>query len=514
MKRSVCRVLAAWLCVWGSSAWALDLSVPRVGADDLRTLFGPGTGVVVGIVDSGIDSSHPALVGVDSLGNPRLVAQQNFVPTEPGNSGDDVAGHGSAVAGVILGRDPAGIFTGIATDARFVNARVLNSGNSFNTTDWVANGAGFAVGQGVDVINMSLNIFATSSNGSSDLSRLVDWISYEHRIPVTVSAGNNGALSGDGHIVRSPADGFNIVAVGSTRAGEYNQIVSTSSWGVTSDGRSKPDVSAPGDLVTTLNDDWESGSDFENWSGTSFAAPHVAGIMATQIQFGREQGLSTDPLVLKATILNSAEKINDRSNQPWTPAQAATIDGVYYVVNPLDDQIGTGQVNGPALYYQYAAGQQGPGLVDSIGWDLNTLTGEGFVDYVIDGGLQIGSTLDMTLTWMRHMERIDDGDGIIDAGDAFNQVGEIDNLNVKLLLDGELIAATIGGAQTVEYIHWQITDPGQYTIRVERLNVANSGADEQYALAWFGAATPVPEPGAIVILTLAAGVIRKRGRAT
>ncbi|HEY7091355.1 MAG TPA: S8 family serine peptidase, partial [Tepidisphaeraceae bacterium] len=85
--------------------FAAGTDTNRINGDDARTLLGNGTGVVIGFVDSGIDANHPALTGTVTGGLPRLVAQANFVPSEPANTGDDVSGHGTAVAGQVLSRD-------------------------------------------------------------------------------------------------------------------------------------------------------------------------------------------------------------------------------------------------------------------------------------------------------------------------------------------------------------------------------------------------------------------------
>ncbi|HEY2838374.1 MAG TPA: hypothetical protein VGJ26_04455, partial [Pirellulales bacterium] len=69
---------------------AAEPAVAAIGGDTSAALLGPGTGVIVGIVDSGVSDSHPFFTGDDSLGQPRLVAQQNFVTTESSNTGDDV----------------------------------------------------------------------------------------------------------------------------------------------------------------------------------------------------------------------------------------------------------------------------------------------------------------------------------------------------------------------------------------------------------------------------------------
>ena len=53
--------------------------VARINGDDSRDLLGDGTNVIVGVIDSGIDDTHPGLAGTDSLGRTRMVAEGNFV---------------------------------------------------------------------------------------------------------------------------------------------------------------------------------------------------------------------------------------------------------------------------------------------------------------------------------------------------------------------------------------------------------------------------------------------------
>ena len=173
------------------SADAAGLDTQRINGYDAQALLGNGTGVIVGIVDSGIDKNHPALSGSVTGGLPRLVVEANFVPTEPANTGDDVYGHGTAVAGQILSRDAT--FGGVATDSRYVNARVLDSNNSFASDAWVINGTGFALANGANLLNLSLGYFNGNTSGSSTLSLMTDYISYTLRVPITISAGNAGA---------------------------------------------------------------------------------------------------------------------------------------------------------------------------------------------------------------------------------------------------------------------------------------------------------------------------------
>ena len=139
--------LALVLCAVAAPAWGLDGSVPAIHGDVSRSLLGDGTGVVIGIIDSGVDELHPALAGADSLFNPRMVAKANFA-----SGSTTLHGHGTWVASAALSDDP--VFTGMAPDAGFISARVLSSTNSFPNDTPVRHGVGFAIDQGADILNL------------------------------------------------------------------------------------------------------------------------------------------------------------------------------------------------------------------------------------------------------------------------------------------------------------------------------------------------------------------------
>jgi hypothetical protein len=491
--------MALLLCALAAPAWALDGSVPGIYGDVSRTLLGDGTGVIVGIVDSGVDDAHPALTGLDSLGNPRMVAEANFVTTEPANTGDDVAGHGTWVSSTVLGRHAT--FSGMATDARYINARVLNSSNSFPFDTPVRNGIGYAIDQGANIINLSLNFFAPNSSGFSQLDLMVDWAAFARGISTTIASGNIGGGSG-GSSVRGPASAFNGVSVGRTVA-DFSRVHFDSAGAFTSDGRMKPDVVAPGSALTLANDDWEgAASDWDiGLNGTSFAAPHVAGLMAQILEAGATHHLSTDPLVVKAAILNSADKsVLDKNFNPWQPATIVDLAGVATALQPLDTDSGAGQINGLFAAKQYLAGEMAPGLVDPVGWDLHSIGNGQFIDYVIDRNLISGSQLSATLTWYRHVGRTESGNGLVDANDFFFLEQALSNLNLQVLRNGTLIAQSISAVDNVEHLFLDLDRSARYTLRV--LGAGIFGESEQFALAWHG--VPAPEPGSVILVAFAA----------
>ena len=533
--KAVSLLLAAAVIVLPSLAAADDSDVLAIHGDVSRSLFGPGTGVIIGFVDSGIDSTHPALAGNDSLGHMRLFSAANFVFGEP--TTDDISaspGHGTPVASTALSSDP--VHTGLAPNARYINAHVLDSLDRFSYGEVVMNGIGYAVTQGANILNVSLNFNPPSNTtGSNAMDLMLDWAA-QQGVNVTVAAGNIAAHrdtttglvvldEAPPYPVQSPGSLYNGLTVGRTGVPpgnpigpvgsvvNYNQVFITSRSGPVSDSggatdRDKPDLVAPGTSITLANNDWESGSLFTpGLNGTSISAPLVAGIMAQQIGYGQAHGLSTNPLVIKATMLNSAVKVLDKDGTDWKPRASSIVDGVLQVTSPLDVDQGTGQIDGARLFTQYTAGQQGPGAVGAIGWDLHTISGNAPVNYTISTTQLAGSMVDVTLDWFRHVSRTDDGNGIVDSLDTFS-AAPLSNLDLAVLVGGNPLATSISTADNVEYLHFALPLDGVVTIEVEGVSYSDAAdPSELYSLAW----SVVPEPagallagcGAICVMALA-----------
>lgn len=245
-----------------------------------------GDGVDVAVLDTGIDSDHADL-------EDDIVYEENFVSGE--NTTKDLYNHGTAVAGIISGDgvENANI-TGIAPESDIYNMRVLGKDGSSPVSD-IINGILKADQKGVDIISMSLGANLKRNNPLNDVVNDV----VKNGTVVIASAGNNGGY----RTITSPADAQKSIAVGADNGLE---VASFSSEGPVkkSDGFIiKPDITAPGVNINSAN----SGGGYNRWTGTSFSAPHLTGMVALMME--NNQNITTQNI--RSDIVTTADKIGD-----------------------------------------------------------------------------------------------------------------------------------------------------------------------------------------------------------
>ena len=263
---------------------ALDTSVAQVGAPEAWDLGFDGTGTTVAVLDTGIDESHPDLAG-------RIADARTFLPS---GSASDGHGHGTHVAGIIAGDGEAsdGDYTGVAPGARLLVGKVLDDGGS-GLTSWIVDGMEWAATSGADVVNMSLGSSAPS-NGRDPLSRTVDELTAQHGVLFVTAAGNLGPGS---WTVASPGAADSALTVGAVD--DHDGLARFSSRGprlvpqlrhlIGGEFAVKPDITAPGvgiiaPRATGTGMGSPVGARYTRASGTSMAAPHVAGAAALLLQ--------------------------------------------------------------------------------------------------------------------------------------------------------------------------------------------------------------------------------------
>ena len=239
-----------------------------------------GKNIVVGIIDSGVNANHPELQNA-------LIPEgfKDFV--EPSNTEPkDETGHGTHVAGTILGRT-----IGIAKDAKLVVARVFNKEGEASDDGLLAAGQW--------ILEKKPQVVNNSWGGNRDDSFYDDIVKKWKAagiVPI-FSAGNTGSYNAGGEgSIGSPAsleDSFSVGAL--TKDDKLAKFSLRGPSKLTN--KFKPEISAPG--VNILSADYKGGYVLK--TGTSMAAPHVSGAVALILEANRNLTVDKVEEILKST---------------------------------------------------------------------------------------------------------------------------------------------------------------------------------------------------------------------
>ncbi|RKQ88553.1 S8 family serine peptidase [Brockia lithotrophica] len=274
-------------------AEGVEWNVAHVRAPQVWAMGIDGTGVVVANLDTGVDGEHPALARKwrGRTGDPALSWFDATYERRPRPV--DTNGHGTHVMGTMVGSEESGENrVGVATGATWIAVRVF-VGNS-TTTDVLLRGGEWVLAprdsQGnlhpemaPDVVNNSWGAGPGMDEFYRDMVRA--WRA-AGIFPVFAN-GNSGPGAGT---VGPPANYPESFGVGAVNA--RNEVASFSSRGPSPYGEIKPDVAAPG---VNIRSSVPGGGYQGGWSGTSMAAPHVAGVVALLLQ--ANASLTVDELV-------------------------------------------------------------------------------------------------------------------------------------------------------------------------------------------------------------------------
>ena len=295
-----------------------------------------GEGVVIAILDTGIEESHPDLDDMDddpTTNDPKVIGEVSFVP---GESADvpDIHWHGTHVASIAAGTGaasqtypenlsecarwwtvPPGTARGVAPGAYLLDVKVLSAAG-WGYDSWILAGIEWAVNHGADIISMSLG-----GEMYSPAYREACQAAIEKGVVVVAAAGNSGPSR---MTMAFPGGLPEIISVGASSetspAGTPGVIDFSSRgpamiWAQYGDEvhlLAKPDVVAPGYMVMAafawydVYQDW-TGYPFDGWfyivaGGTSMATPHVSGAAALLLQAFP----GATPEAIKAALTESA----------------------------------------------------------------------------------------------------------------------------------------------------------------------------------------------------------------
>ncbi len=321
-------------------AQTVPWGITAVNAPTAHARGTKGSGVKVGIIDTGIDHGHPDLAA-------NYVSGIDYVNND--NDPMDDNGHGSHVSGTVGAIDNSIGVIGVAPSVSLYGIKVLDAAGSGTFSNVVA-GIDWAAANGMDVVNMSLG----ASIGTNALQTACD-NAYASGVVICAAAGNDF-----GGPVGFPAKYSSTIAVSAVDQG--NNLANFSNKGP------EVEVTAPGvGIVSTYKN-----GQYATLDGTSMATPHVAGVVALIWSTGQFTSASAvrNQLTSTATDIGATGRDNN-FGFGLVNADAATN------VGPPVNQAPTANANGPYsalvgnnISFSSAGSSDPDGTITGYSWDF------------------------------------------------------------------------------------------------------------------------------------------------
>lgn len=249
--------------------WTNQWGPQKIEADWAWNITTGSSEVLVAIVDTGIDYTHPDLAA--------NYAPLGFDWVNMDADPKDDFGHGTHCAGIVAAVLNNSIGVAGLAQVRIMSEKVLSSGG-YGYADWVANGIIHATESGADIISMSLGGY-----GDSELVHSAVKYAYDSGVLIVAAAGNDNT-----NMKSYPAGYDEVIAVAATD--QYDNKAYFSNWG------DWIELAAPGvDIYSTMPTYWVTMNDYGfpiNYayaSGTSMACPHVSGLAALVLSLHPEK---------------------------------------------------------------------------------------------------------------------------------------------------------------------------------------------------------------------------------
>lgn len=479
----------------------LDTSNAAMGSSTFWDAGRTGGTFDVAIADSGIDDAHPGFAS-------QIVIHGVFLATagNPANDNteDDVNGHGSHVGGISASADATyrgvaygldkifNVKAGFDLDGNDGGGASMYHSDGMDGVDWAATYAG----DNAEVVNLSYG--GSTATDDSWYLRFYDAVVSDLGVGVTISAGNSGPGSGT---VGSPGIAPNVICVANidnrnTTTRDDDVIRGSSSRGPTPGGRRKPDIAAPGTSIASCNNTWEgAGSDWVSFTGTSMAAPQVAGALVLLCDAG-----VTNPLAQKALLLNTAE---DRGTAGWDANYGWGYIDLEHAYEHRADVVTDTIANAPA--YALYAGPALTGDTATLVWNRRaTYAGGGYpsgyfgltnLDLYLydqaDGALLDSDT--STIDNVHQVEAASDGSVVVKVDVAGSISGALSEAYALALEEG-FTAVDLAGLQIDLIAPETVAASGAFVVEAEVSN-----------------ATGAAIPGCNVTLTLPSGFSLNNG---
>ncbi|MFE6172018.1 S8 family serine peptidase [Streptomyces sp. NPDC056464] len=263
VRHSRAEMAAAQGPAWDEQAWTWGLQAIRSNLSHLT-----GRGAKVAVLDTGVDTDHPDLVGC-------LEETMSFVL---GETVEDGNGHGTHCIGTVAGpaHPQQGPRYGVACDARILAGKVLSNAGS-GTDGQILAGMAWAVSRGARVISMSLGAFVRPGELFPQTYEILAKRALERGTVIVAAAGNDSRRPPRIEPVSRPANCPSILAVAALDKSITPSFFSNG--GINGQG-GEVNIAAPGRDVHSA----APGGGHQSLSGTSMATPHVAGVLALLVE--------------------------------------------------------------------------------------------------------------------------------------------------------------------------------------------------------------------------------------
>jgi serine protease AprX len=282
-----------------------------------------GKNVVIGILDAGFRwKTNSALMNTHVLAEYDFIFKDSVTANEQQDDPNEDE-HGTSML-TILATNIDGTYVGAVPDASYILAKTedIRSETKVEEDNWAA-AIEWMEGLGVDVVSSSLgyNDFDPQGtnpedytwakgdfNGRTSITAQAALLAVRRGVVVVTAMGNEGNGDGITGTLSTPGDADSVISVGAVRYTnpDSGKLASFSSTGPTNDGRTKPDVVAPGVGVAVATRDGQ----FMTANGTSCATPLAAGVAALVLSAHPE----LNPIQVRDAIRNTASNASMPNN--------------------------------------------------------------------------------------------------------------------------------------------------------------------------------------------------------
>ncbi|MGA2323988.1 MAG: S8 family serine peptidase [Sedimentisphaerales bacterium] len=473
-------IVSAFCFVLTQKAYGLKESTGPDGSDSIAVhqLGITGEGVNVGFISAGnVLTTHEAFKDANGVSH-----AFNYDFTGDGIS---IIAHDTQLAGIIASRGgvayPNDI--GVAPGADIYCARVANNSGSISSV-WIVNALDTLINTyNCRIIVTGFELTGIDPNGDNPWTRLYDYYAYQYGVIFTNAAGNENTY------VAIFGDAYNGITTGGLRLNdpnnpyEYRMVGSVSGSGPTTDGRRKPDITAPSQnqWVPTSSSDTAWTTTYSPTGGeTSWSIPHAAGAAALLLELADTTPgpNDNDSNVIKAIIVNSTmPNVNNKAGASTNPADSN---------NTWQADRGYGRLDCLRAYQLLDTNEVEPGttITQNKGWGLGRI-GQGATNvYTIH--IPARCRLIATTTWPRRIAWTDKWpkNGIVDLDELTGYLANLD-MNVVSPYEPNVIFSkaqfSYDESDNLIKCDLLILTPGNYTITIANKSTTNETVSYGFA---------------------------------